>query len=349
MTLVPKPVLLESCGCKPIQLNDTVDFINNLNDSFTRFQREGEDLSEISAKIQISNSVEEVAHQLTDTRLFYNMSCLLKTECIDVSLNPMKIHSESTFGDELYVLCDSDVPWPPEQLTIPTAAIVPRLPELLEAGMPLIFTALHSIHIPMGYLCFHFWDFNRQNYTKINQTAMSLNAALSGFRNMRYQQHLQSVLEELYQFDSLTGLYSRKAFNLRYRQMLESQHYEALTLVLCDLDGLKYINDTFSHTEGDNAIAVSAKALKTACKNGLCCRYGGDELIGILTVACDEKQIHEEIRQYLNEYNRNSGKPYRVSASIGIYTSADESLETMFEKADALMYEEKKHKPNRRK
>ncbi len=349
VSLIPHPVLLESCGCKPIQMNDTVDFINNLNDSLTRFQREGEDLSEISAKIQRSETIQEVAQQLTDARLFYNMSCLLKTECINPSLDPMKIHSETPFGKELYVLADTDIPYPPEQLVIPAEEIIPRMKLMLDSGITLLFTALHAVEIPMGYLCFHFWDFNRQNYMKVNQTAMMLNSALSGFRNSHYQKHLQSRLEEIYQFDALTGLYSRKAFYLRFHHMLEAQNFDALTLILCDLDGLKYINDTFSHTEGDNAIAVSAKALKAACSNGMCCRYGGDELIGILTMDCDAAQIRKEIQDYLNDYNQHSGKPYQVSASIGIYTSSDETLEIMFKKADALMYEEKKNKPNRRK
>ncbi len=349
VTLIPKPVLLESCGCRQIQLNDTVDFINNLNDSLTRFQREGEDLNEISARIQSSESIEEVAQQLTDTRLFYNMSCLLKTECIDASLDPMQIHSGTPFGEELYILADTDMPWPPEQLMIPFREMIPRIKLMLDSGIPLLFTALHAVEIPMGYLCFHFWDFGKQNYMKINQTAMMLNSALSGFRNSRYQKHLQSKLEEIYQFDALTGLYSRKAFYLRYQHMLETRRFDALTLILCDLDGLKYINDTFSHTEGDNAIAVSARALKNACQNGMCCRYGGDELIGILMMDCDPVQIKTEIQAYLNEYNQHSGKPYQVSASVGIYTSSDEDLKTMFEKADALMYEEKKQKPNRRK
>ena len=349
VTLVPKPVLLESCGCKPIQMNDTVDFINNLNDSLTRFQREGEDLGEISAKIQRSESIEEVAQQLTDTRLFYNMTCLLKTECIDPSLDPMKIHSETSFGEKLYVLADTDLPWPPEQLVISTDEIIPRMKLMLDSGITLLFTALHSVDIPIGYLCFHFWDFGKQNYMKINQTAMMLNSALTGFRNSHYQKHLQNKLEELYQFDALTGLYSRKAFYLRFQHMLEAQKFDAMTMILCDLDGLKYINDTFSHVEGDNAIAVSAKALKKACENGMCCRYGGDELIGILMMECDAAQIRSEIQNYLDEYNQHSGKPYQVSASVGIYTSRGESLETMFEKTDALMYEEKKQKPNRRK
>ena len=349
VTLIPKPVLLESCGCKPIQMNDTVDFINNLNDSLTRFQREGEDLSEISAKIQSSQTIEEVAVQLTNNRLFYNMTCMLKTECIDDSLDPMKIHTETPFGDSLYILSDTDVPWPPEQPVISSGEIIPRMKELLKTGIPLLFTALHSVEIPMGYLCFHFMNFDKQNYMKINQTAMMLNSALSGFRNSRYQKHLQTRLEELYQFDALTGLYSRKAFYLRFQHMLEAQKFDAMTMVLCDLDGLKYINDTFSHTEGDNAIAVSAQALKKACTNGMCCRYGGDELIGILTMECDAAQIKSEIQNYLHEYNQHSGKPYQVSASVGVYTSHGETLETMFEKADVLMYEEKKNKPNRRK
>ena len=349
VTLVPRPVLLESCGCKPIQQNDTVDFINTLNDTFARYQREGEDLSGISAKINASETIQEVALYLTDNRLFYNMTCMLKTECIDASLNPLEIYSETTFGKELYILADTDTTYPPEQLVIPADMLIPRMETYLKSGIPAIFTSLHAIDIPLGYLCFHFANFTKQNYIKINQTAMFLSSALSGFRNAHYQKHLQNKLEEIYQFDALTGLYSRKAFHLRLAHMLEAQKFDALTLVLCDLDGLKYINDTFSHTEGDNAIAVSARALQTACKNGLCCRYGGDELIGVLTLDCDASQIRNVIQSYLNDYNQHSGKPYQVSASIGIYTASDEPFASMFEKADALMYEEKKNKPNRRK
>ncbi len=343
--LIPQLILQESCGCAPKQDIDVIDFINNASDAFNRFRNEDDKLAEISAAILSAPDL----HALTDCMrqgVFYCMTVMLKREYIDPSLDPLKMHSATTFGEELYTAYDSDYEVYERQFH-PRTGLVPRLDVLLRKGTPLIFSALHHVDIPLGYICFHYQSYENSNFLKINQITISLNAALAGLRSRLYQEHLQEVVEEMYQYDSLTGLFNRSAF-LQNTRSLTALPHDTLTLVLCDMDGLKYINDHFSHQEGDNAISIAAAALHEACPQGFCCRYGGDEFISLLPGKQDETAIRDAIRHFLEKYNVSSRKPYKVSVSIGIVSSDCESFERMFERADAAMYLEKQEKPHRR-
>ena len=346
VVVVPRLILQESCGCHAKRDIDMVDFITKRNDQFFRFQNECEKLSELSSRIQSSATLQEVSHHLHD-RIFYCMQCMIKAECTDFSLDPMQQHSATPLGEELYVLVDSD--WPEDEGTrIRKKDYAMRLRELLSTGMPLIFVALHNIDLPIGYICYTFQSFESSNYLKINQNTMYLGPALAGFRSRRYLQHLQAVVEEMYKYDTLTGLFNRSAFI----KQLDGFHVgegETLTLVLADLDGLKYINDFYSHSEGDFAIATVARALHTVCIDGICCRYGGDELLALLPFEADPDEIRTAILEKLTLANAHADKPYLISASIGVYASDHEDFETMFAAADSLMYQDKAQKPNRRK
>ncbi len=343
----PELLLQTSCGCTPDAPVDGADFFNTLTNTFNRFRSEDEKLSEVIASIQSCHSNRELTERLHG-RLFYNMCTIIKKECIDFTLNPQVMHTEDSFGEQLYVLSDTDVSNTFVGYEMHRSEIVPRLALKLGIGMPIVFIALHSFDIPMGYLSFHYNEVSKSNYLKINQLASALNSAIGGYRNTQYQLHLQTTIEDMYKFDTLTGLYNRNGFLRRYQQQMQQKCPEEQTLVLCDLDGLKYINDTYSHREGDNAIAVVGEALRLACAGGLCSRYGGDELVGVIFGPCDVDEIRRRMQESLDEYNRTSDKPYEVSTSIGIYTTKHIDFERMFAKADALMYEDKKRKPNRR-
>ncbi len=108
------------------------------------------------------------------------------------------------------------------------------------------------------------------------------------------------------------------------------------------------INDNFSHTEGDNAIAVAAHALSEALNCELNCRYGGDELIALIPYRCDAAPVISSINSRLAKYNSTSGKPYEVSVSIGVYSSSEKEFAPLLQEADKMMYEDKKKKKHRR-
>ena len=93
--------------------------------------------------------------------------------------------------------------------------------------------------------------------------------------------------------------------------------------MVADLDNLKYINDSFGHSEGDNAITVAARALQTCCGNGeYCVRSGGDEFIIFGTYDYDNAIpifYRSRIDGYLARYNSSSEKPYNVGMSTGFF------------------------------
>ena len=275
-TVATSLMRLGSCGCIPTQKIDVAKHIMELHNNFYRFQSEDNDLSEVSSKIQECSSPEEISH-LFSQNLFYSMVCMVTEEMTDRTIDPMVRRTRHDLGEKLRVLynCDRDIdPEKPE--FIRTCEIMPDLDKIFEKCQPVILTALHQMEIPLGYLAFCYDEPLLSNYMKVGQIQIALSSALGSYRSIQYQKHLQ----ETYRYDNLTGLLTRSAF---LRQLLKQRNPERpITLILCDLDGLKYINDHFNHHEGDNAISVVAGALYDSCRSGLCCRYGGDELIAVI-------------------------------------------------------------------
>jgi diguanylate cyclase (GGDEF)-like protein len=159
--------------------------------------------------------------------------------------------------------------------------------------------------------------------------------------------HLLSVTDEL------TGLYNRRGF-FRFslsRMLFMSRNTDLKTVVLLlDMDGLKHINDTYGHKEGDYAISKLSDILKeTLRETDIIGRIGGDEFVIFSTVNKDEdaQDICKRIRKSLDEYNKEQLHPYKLSVSIGSIALEDastEGLENAIKCADLVLYEEKNTK-----
>lgn len=339
----------ESCGCKPGITSNYMNFINFLKDSYNRYRVEDSSLSNMAAAIQECHSIGEI-QKVIQNELLYNVICMIKDECTDINTNPSVSHTSSIYGNVQYVLLDSDVD-KGEIITnryIKTSDLIPRMEEVLARKIPLIFTPINNVNQALGYLCFCFNNYDNQNYAKINQIASWLGNAIAGYRSMQYSRQLQAQIETMYRFDSLTGLYNRNGFQKIYKQVLNNPEIDIVSLAMCDLDNLKFINDNYSHNEGDNAIDIVGKALSSAFPDGYYCRYGGDEIIGLYPYAVSSDELNKKIEDYLDTYNFESGKPYEVSTSVGVYTAKKASFEEMFGKADKLMYEQKLSKKRKR-
>lgn len=345
----PETVFGESCGCEATYRLDAAVQFNKQTNMFNRFQNENIILSDLVAKIHQAKSFEEIAYIMREDDMMYAMSCFIKRKIADEIIYP---ESNIVRADGEYLaLYDSDVidnktrsgekflPY-----YMPAKEIIPQLDYCLYDRRCLIFTTLNYISDTFGYLCFHFNDFVSGNYYKIPQTTSMLNNALGGYINL----NLMKKIEQISGTDALTGLYNRRGFCLQYDRLLEKSGDEPLAVIMCDLDGLKYINDTFGHEEGDNAIYTAAAALKEVCpQNAICTRFGGDEMMAVYPAGKNELDIRRLVCEYLDAYNAGSGKPYDVAASIGIYiTPKGERLdfEELVKKSDRLMYEEKKRR-----
>lgn len=343
-----------SCGCETSRKLDAAFLFNEQTNMFNRFQNENIILSETAAKIQKCGSFEDIAYIMSDHDLMYSMCCVLKRECTDESLNP-ELESVCAEEDNLFVLYDSDAidsknkshrNFTPYFMC--KKDIIPGLNAYLDSNCCLIFTTIHYLGVTLGYACFHFTGFAVGNYYKIPQTTSILNNALGGFINLRYKRYLMKRIEKISGTDMLTGLYNRRGFCSEYYRLSKDTEDGSLTVIMCDLDGLKYINDTFGHEEGDNAIHTVACALKNACPaNAICTRFGGDEMMAVFPYQESGADVRSLFCQYLDNYNARSGKPYTIAASVGIYVTDDgekPDFEELVKKSDGLMYEEKKRR-----
>lgn len=184
--------------------------------------------------------------------------------------------------------------------------------------------------------------------------SQAIHAVLHNFKMNELNQNLYKVnkeIEELSLRDSMTGLYNRRGFFQKMRQMLQRKENigKYLYVFFVDMDGLKYINDTFGHVEGDFAIITLAKSMeKAGMGDGICGRLGGDEFICASVEESDMHYSAEEFQKQLEEYLQNAEgvaeKPYPLSASVGMIfeeISDNLDLDAVINRADDKMYEHK--------
>lgn len=149
--------------------------------------------------------------------------------------------------------------------------------------------------------------------------------------------------------DSMTGLYNRRGMEIRLRDLLSAAlPGDSLFVGVIDMDGLKMINDTYGHSEGDFGIRLVGKALaQSAGGNEISIRAGGDEFYLIGVGRYEESMIPDRIRGFearLKELAAAYRKPYEVSASVGIAirpVGEDLSVDAVISRADEVMYESK--------
>lgn len=144
--------------------------------------------------------------------------------------------------------------------------------------------------------------------------------------------------------DALTELYNRSYFEQEMRR-IEEGRYQSAGIVVCDIDGLKRINDTLGHQAGDEILRASAKVIKESFRRSdVVARIGGDEFAVIIPNA-DLDSVSSaclRTRDAVSEYNTNH--PYLpLSISIG-YAVSEKTLFKMYElfkEADNKMYQDK--------
>jgi diguanylate cyclase (GGDEF)-like protein/PAS domain S-box-containing protein len=157
------------------------------------------------------------------------------------------------------------------------------------------------------------------------------------------------ILQTLSLLDDLTGLYNRKGFLALadHRVKLAYRNGEPFSVAFVDLDGLKQINDTFGHQEGDCALKDTAHVLRDCFRESdIIARIGGDEF-AVYVAEAEVDRVAARIEERLAELIATPGRRYRLSFSIGfVAANAGKHLdvEALLQQADALMYEQKRAK-----
>lgn len=161
---------------------------------------------------------------------------------------------------------------------------------------------------------------------------------------------LQNQIIEQQSFtDPLTEVYNRRSLDeVTGRFISHARRRKApLTFLMVDVDKFKQINTRFGHLTGDFALAEIAGVLKTSIRGSdAVVRYGGDEFLIILadTTAAGAENVLLRIDERLKEWNNADPlEDFRLNLSIGVAEWRDgETLDEVLDRADRLMYEEKK-------
>ena len=124
-------------------------------------------------------------------------------------------------------------------------------------------------------------------------------------------------------FDALTDLRNRYALHGDLHRLLHGQAPETgqASLLLCDLDGLKDLNDTLGHRYGDEVLKVVSHRLQTIEKVDILGRFGGDQFLMVVPGPTDEADLFEfanRVRATVSMPISIDGHPYTIGVRIGI-------------------------------
>lgn len=147
--------------------------------------------------------------------------------------------------------------------------------------------------------------------------------------------------------DSLTGLYNRRYFNLRLEDEINrSRRYgKPLTLLLCDLDHFKGINDLQGHRKGDEVLRqVAASVRRDVRQVDLVFRWGGDELAILLpeTEPGEAQLVARRIREVVQGLGKGLDCPLDMSIGIASHPDHGREAEALLSAADSAMYAAKR-------
>lgn len=172
----------------------------------------------------------------------------------------------------------------------------------------------------------------------------------------RLKKELESFKEKATR-DVLTGIGNRAAFesDMMRETTIARKNGKPLSLLLCDIDHFKKVNDTYGHLIGDKVLKATASILKSQVKGRDCLsRYGGEEFAIILPDTALESglTVAEKIRRHFNTLKwTNKGskdiiKPITISIGAALYRPG-ESVDDTIKRADVALYNSKNTGRNR--
>jgi len=145
--------------------------------------------------------------------------------------------------------------------------------------------------------------------------------------------------------DALTGIKNKTAyaeFEAKLNQQIKSDDGVEFAIAICDVNGLKTVNDTQGHIVGDEYIRAASRLVCDMFRHSPVFRIGGDEFVAILRGG--DFEIREQIKERFAETVKQNmaEKKVVVACGISVYDKAcDQNVADVFKKADALMYQNK--------
>lgn len=357
----------QSCGCRPKIFHNINTILSSLSKDVGDCAWHNISMNNMVTSVLDKKSIMDIAENIPE---YVNLwSDCFRFACVKSSL--MKSCDAKEDCTEMTTIlrdCEGKFDKPGETFQI--TDFVPRINEIIKKGSnvdTLVVRLLNSGKNVYGYIVEGFQDLDDRRLQRCNEFAMflthSIDTVIHNYKMTELNESLSKAYEKisnLYILDSMTGIYNRRGFfqNLTTLVNETSNLGKYLYIFSIDMDGLKYINDTFGHNEGDFAIITLAKAItKVSGPDAICSRFGGDEFT--CAILADSKELYQaelfsqKLKEAIEQTEGISEKPYEVTASVGITAQKikeDLNIDTMLLAADRLMYHSKvaRHKQRRR-
>lgn len=356
------PVFSESCGCVDTSTSKSssvfTDYIAN-NDYVLSHE---EVMTRMSNAIALNPTFENARKVLLEYSFGGIYLCVSEDYAYCMKTGEIKESSceeQNEFPEKLMLLLarvDDDQRGFEGEVFSPDI-ILPDLENRIPGNNTVVITSLYNPQFVIGYFL-SYYVHSDIYFNQLYIYNMMVNRCLETVRLHEHMRGLNRKMEFMFTHDQLTKVYNRYGFFKNISEVFSSQENTNTDIFIAsvDLNGMKYINDTFGHSEGDEALRITAEALTTAAADTdekiICSRFGGDEFVVAMICGGDAEEKSECFRENfvsaLDKLNDSEGKCYKVSASIGLSCAsiADiKNIEELIERADRMMYTDKaRHK-----
>ncbi|MBR1750228.1 MAG: EAL domain-containing protein [Ruminococcus sp.] len=341
--------LTDSCGCGDKTGKVAGDKIIELYDMTTVYDQHEKHMFGYISKSVDCKDIDDITELMINHADYHHTWCCINSDFLSSAKDPVR--SFEHFTGEMMLLCEMKgerLSQKPSKFPIKT--LLPDLGSALEKYNSIVITPLHFIGEVIGYLAFDFDD-DSLNLKNIHRYISNTNQILENYKSRINLEHANAVLEEMHIRDALTGIYNRRGFYKYATQLLKKcrSNKQSVVIFSIDMDGLKFINDTFGHIEGDKAIqAISDTLVRVSGENAICARFGGDEFSILMPL--EEGMTGDYITglfcQEIDKVNLGGRFPYKIAISSGYELMSEDaiSIDEALRRADIKMYKSKRLK-----
>lgn len=182
--------------------------------------------------------------------------------------------------------------------------------------------------------------FLEEHYAPIIEKGKIIGATIFSYEITDRKKYESSILYLSYN-DALTGLYNRRFYSERIEE-LKDDMFNPVSVILCDINGLKIMNDAFGHTAGDDLLIEVSNLLKQIFSDkGYVCRIGGDEFVVFLP----NTELHSA-QYYIEKMKRSLEKKslhgMSISVSFGVSVKkTEDDIHDILRIVEEQMYKNK--------
>lgn len=350
VTLPTQIIYGSSCGC-PHDVGRSEGCVQLLSEQQRLTEKCLRQTTDFVTALATVSTMRGVADELTSFARAWN------PREMHVCVNPEFMHMETErfpeyYPEEMLLLSGWSMGKEYPLMRFRSMDLLPRLIEEREEPVALVLSPLSYMGSNLGYMVY---DVEHVVGAVLPSLLLLMATSLTSISLRAKVQSYANVVERMSVHDPLTGLHNRRGMQQLMPPVFERAKADRLpfAVVVCDMDDLKSVNDSFGHPSGDQAICRLARVIRVLEQHGLTCIHiSGDEFValGIPTNGETAETLLNCLRENLAQMNASERWLCSISASMGAYVavpSGEMRLEEMLLRADNDMYAEK-HSHHRR-